>query len=118
MSWTTDSTEELPPGCKLTFRSAAVDSINNIIFRAVIPRWFYRLPSLVKVPYLSTRALQTRVAFDDLRTHMLDLVASVRADIMSGNRSEGLGGALLRDLAEANMNQDRDSNKLTDGKLL
>ena len=84
----------------------------------MIPRWFYRLPSLVKVPYLSARALQTQVAFDDLRTHMLNLVASVRADITSGNCSEAPGGALLRNLVEANMNQDGDSNKLTEGELL
>ena len=118
MSWTSDSTAELPPGCKLTFQSAVVDSVHNIIFRALIPQWFYRFSSLVKVPYLSSRALSTKLAFDDLRTHMLDLVASARADIASGKRAEASGAALLWNLVEANMNQDGNSEKLTEGELL
>ena len=117
VSWIADSTAEPPPGCKLTFRSAVMDSVNNVIFRALVPGWFYQFSSLIKVPYLSSRALLTQLAFDDLRTHMLDLVASARAEIMSGERSAS-GTALLRNLVEANMNQDGDSKKLTEGELL
>ena len=49
---------------------------------------------------------------------MLDLVASARAEITSGERSGDSGAALLRNLVEANMNQDGDSKKLTEGELL
>ena len=118
MSWTADSTAELPLGCKLPFQSAVTDSVNNVIFRALIPGWFYSVSSLIKVPYLSSRVLLTRLAFDDLRTHMLDLVASARADIMSGKRSGASGAALLRNLVEANTNQDGHSKNLTEGELL
>jgi hypothetical protein len=95
-----------------------MDSVNNVIFRALVPGWFYQFSSLIKVPYLSSRALLTQLAFDDLRTHMLDLVASARADITSGERSGASGAALLQNLVEANMNQDGDSKKLTEGELL
>jgi cytochrome P450 len=118
VSWTADSTAEPPPGCRLTFRSAVMDSVNNVIFRALVPGWFYQFSSLIKVPYLSSRALLTQLAFDDLRTHMLDLVASARADITSGERSGASGAALLQNLVEANMNQDGDAKKLTEGELL
>ena len=118
VSWTADSAAEPPPGCKLTFRSAVIDSVNNVIFRALVPGWFYQLSSLIKVPYLSSRALSTQLAFDDLRTHMLDLVASARAEITSGERSGASGAALLRNLVVANMNQDGDSKRLTEGELL
>lgn len=95
-----------------------MNSVDNIIFRALAPGWFYTFSSLIKVPYLSSRALLTQLAFDDLRTHMLDLVASARAEIMSGAPSGASGAALLRNLVEANMNQDGDSRRLTEGELL
>ncbi|KAG9309959.1 cytochrome P450 [Chiua virens] len=116
MSWNADTVEELPPGRKLTFRSAVLGSVENIIFRALTPGWFYQLSSLIKVPYLSERALFTRLAFDDLRSHMVDLVASARADIMSGGPAASRI-SLLRNLVEANMNQDGDSKRLTEGEL-
>ncbi|KAH0826709.1 cytochrome P450 [Lanmaoa asiatica] len=118
MSWTAESTTEPPPGCKLTFRSAVMGSVNNLIFRALAPGWFYQFSSLIKVPYLSSRALFTQLAFDDLRTHMVDLVASARAEITSGEHSGASGAALLRNLVEANMNQDGESEKLTEGEVL
>lgn len=118
MSWTAESTEELPPACKLTFQSAVISSVNNVIFRALAPGWFYHFASLIKVPHLSSRALLTQLAFDDLRLHMLDLVASARAEIMSGEPSGASGAALLRNLVEANMNQDGDSKMLTEGEVL
>ncbi|KAH0826717.1 cytochrome P450 [Lanmaoa asiatica] len=116
--WTAESTTEPPPGCKLTFLSAVTGTVNNLVFRALAPGWFYQFSSLIKVPYLSSRALFTQLAFDDLRTHMLDLVASARAEIASGEHPEASGAALLRNLVEANMNQDGDSEKLTEGEVL
>ncbi|KAG9309956.1 cytochrome P450 [Chiua virens] len=103
MSWNADAMEELPPALKLTFRAAVLG-------------WFYQLSSLIRVPYLSSRALFTRLAFDDLRSHMVDLVASARADIMSGGPAASRT-SLLRNLVEANMNQDGDSKRLTEGEL-
>ncbi|KAG8216942.1 cytochrome P450 [Butyriboletus roseoflavus] len=118
VSWTAEATAEPPPGCKLTFRSAVLTSVGNVIFRALVPKWFYQFSSLIKVPYLSSRALLTQLAFDDLRVHMLDLVASARAEIMSGERHGASGAALLRNLVEANMKQDGHSKRLTKGELL
>ncbi|KAH0826708.1 cytochrome P450 [Lanmaoa asiatica] len=118
VSWTADSTTEPPPGCKLTFLSAVMGSVNNLIFRALVPGWLYQFLLLIKVPYLSSRALFTRLAFDDLRIHMLDLVASARAEITSGEHSKASGAALLRNLVEANMNQAGDEEKLTEGEVL
>ncbi|KAG9309961.1 cytochrome P450 [Chiua virens] len=115
--WSTDSAEELGPGRKLTFRSALFGSVENVLFKALIPEWFYKLSSLVKVPYLSSRALFTRVAFDDIRAHMGDLVASARADIVSGKHIGDSRAALLRNLVEANMDQDVDLNRLTEEEL-
>ncbi|KAG9309955.1 cytochrome P450 [Chiua virens] len=117
MPWGTDSTEELPLGRQLTFRSAVLGSAENILFKALTPRWFYRLSSLVKVPYLSSRALFSRAAFDDLRSHMTDLVASARSDIVCGKHSGDSGATLLRNLVEANMNQDVGLKRLTEEEL-
>lgn len=118
VSWTSEATAEPPPGCKLTFQSAVLTSVKNVIFRALTPGWFYRFSSLIKVPYLSSRALLTQLAFDDLRIHLLDIVSSARAEIMSGERPGASGAALLRNLVEANLNQDGDSKKLTEGEVL
>lgn len=118
MSWTAESTAEPPPGCNLTLRSAVINCVHNVIFKALVPGWFYQLSSLIKVPYLSSRALLTQLAFDDLRIHMLDLVASARAEIMSGEPSGASGAALLRNIVEASMNQDGDSKMLTEGEVL
>ncbi|KAF8437972.1 cytochrome P450 [Boletus edulis BED1] len=118
VSWIADPMVAPPPGHKLTFRSAFMDSVHNVFFRILTPGWFYRLSSLITVPYLSSRALRTQLAFDELRTHMLDLVASARAETMSGDYEGKLGTALLRNLVEANMNQDGASKKLSEGELL
>ncbi|KAF8556841.1 cytochrome P450 [Imleria badia] len=118
LSWTDDPTAEPPPGCKLTFRSAFMDAVRNIIMRVLVPGWFYSFSSLIKVPCLSARALRPQLAYADSRTHMLDLVASARAEITSGKRSKASGTALLRNLVEANMGQDGSSNKLTEGEIL
>lgn len=96
-----------------------MDSVHNVIFRAFVPGWFYKLSTVIKVPYLSSRALRTQLGFDNLRGHMLDLVASARAAISSGESAPGTTGmALLRNLVEANMNEDGSSKKLTEGEIL
>ena len=95
-----------------------MDAAHNTVFRAVVPRWFYSFSSLIKVPYLSARALRSQLAFDDLRIHMLDLVASARAESTGGERSGASGRSLLRNLVEANMNKDGSSEKLTEGEIL
>ena len=108
----------MPPGCTLPFRSAVINSTNSILPRALIPEWLYPILSLINVPYLSSCAMMTRLAFDDLRTHMLDLVASARDDIATGKQSGDSGSALLRNIVEANMNQEGDSEGLTEGEVL
>ncbi|KAF8556843.1 cytochrome P450 [Imleria badia] len=118
VSWTADPTAKPPPGFKLTFRTAFMDAVHNVVFRAIVPGWFYQFSSLIKVPYLSSRALRSQLAYADLRTHMLDLVASARAETTGGECSGGSGRALLRNLVEANMNQDEASRKLTEGEIL
>ncbi|KIM91676.1 hypothetical protein PILCRDRAFT_58279, partial [Piloderma croceum F 1598] len=59
-------------------------------------------------------------AFADLRSHIVELVSHMRADVASGKKSEetGLKAALLRNLVEANMTQDDDYKSLTDDELL
>jgi cytochrome P450 len=119
VSWFDDPKAAPPPGFKLTFRSAFMDSVHNVIFRAFVPGWFYKLSTVIKVPYLSSRALRTQLGFDNLQGHMLDLVASARAAISSGESAPGTTGmALLRNLVEANMNEDGSSKKLTEGEIL
>ncbi|KIJ62164.1 hypothetical protein HYDPIDRAFT_182927 [Hydnomerulius pinastri MD-312] len=118
VSWTADLSVEPPPGCSLTFRSAVMNSVDNVIFRILTPNWFSTLSSFIKVPYLSSRVLLTQHSFEDLQRHMMDLVASARADIASGKPPSASDAALLRNLVEANMSQDGDYKRLTDGELL
>ena len=49
---------------------------------------------------------------------MLDLIASARDEITGGEVSGTSNKSLLRNLVEANMNQDGDSKKLSEGEIL
>ena len=118
VSWTNDPKAKPPPGYKLTFGSAFMDAVHNVIFRFLTPEWFYQFSSLIRVPYLSPRAQSTKLAFDQLRGHMLDLIASARDEITGGEVSGTSNKSLLRNLVEANMNQDGDSKKLSEGEIL
>ena len=94
-----------------------MDALHSTIFRAMLPGWFYSFSSLIKVPYLSARALHSQLAFDDLRIHMADLVASARAESIDGERSGASGRSLLRNLVKANTSKDGSSEKLTEGEI-
>ncbi|KAH7925420.1 cytochrome P450 [Leucogyrophana mollusca] len=118
VSWTADSSDEPPAGHRLTFRSAVMNSVENVIFYVLTPTWFNRLLSFVKVPYLSARAHITQQGFEELKSHMLDLVSSARAEVAEGKISGASDAALLRNLVEANMTQEGDYKRLTDGELL
>lgn len=64
---------------------------------------------------------ETKLAFEELRLHMLDVIASARDAITNGNGNvEGEAApALLRNLVEANIAQEGPSNRrLTDDELL
>ena len=95
-----------------------MDAVRNVIVRALAPGWFYQLSALIKVPYLSARVLRSQLAYNDLRTHMLDLVASAGVEITSGEHSKASGTSLLRNLVEANINEHGSSGKLTEGEII
>ncbi|KAH7912385.1 cytochrome P450 [Hygrophoropsis aurantiaca] len=119
VSWTADSFDEPPTGFKLTFRSAVMNSVENVIFYVLTPTWFSKLLSFVKIPYLSSRAHITQQGFEQLERHMLDLVSSARAEVAEGKTSGGVSdAALLKNLVGANMTQEGDYKRLTDGELL
>ncbi|KAH7887015.1 cytochrome P450 [Phlebopus sp. FC_14] len=118
VSWVTDSSAEPPSGCQLTFRSAVMTAVQNVLSRALIPSWFTTLSAFVKVPYVSSHALETQLAFEDLQRHMLEIVSSARSDVASNKPRGDSDAALLRNLVVANMSQDGDYKRLSDGELL
>ncbi|EGO03674.1 hypothetical protein SERLA73DRAFT_101917 [Serpula lacrymans var. lacrymans S7.3] len=117
VSWDDDSSDVPAPGYALTFRSAMIAAVENVMFRMLPPDWFTSFSSVVKVPYLSARILQARQAFDELGSYMLELVSSARASVTEG-RSSASRAALLHNLVEANMSPEGDSKCLSDSEVL
>lgn len=122
MSWASDSDSSPPPGHALSFRSAVTSTTDNIFVKILAPSWLINLSAYIRVPYLSQRLKETEIAFEELRSHLIELISYMRADVADGKKSSasGLNAALLRNLVEANMGQDGDTGhkQLTDEELL
>jgi len=109
------------------------DAFRYSAARAVIPDWLFSLTNRVYVPILSPYLRKTIKAYNDLEDIAMEAVSRMRAEIldekMNSNRdadrkASSKGGALLRNLVEANIDIDeekRDANdkhSLTDKELL
>ena len=77
------------------------------------------LETLIKshVPFLSPLFQGIAVAFEDLKSHMLDMVSEARAWAITGGSGRS-NAALLRNLVEANLKQEGDTKGLSDEELL
>jgi hypothetical protein len=120
VSWASDTFSPPPTGHALTFRGSVISTLDNIYTKILTPTWLISLSSVLPVPYISRKLRETETAFAELRSHIVELVNHMRADVASGGKSEetGLKAALLRNLVEANMMQDDDYKSLTDDELL
>ncbi|EGO03712.1 hypothetical protein SERLA73DRAFT_175316 [Serpula lacrymans var. lacrymans S7.3] len=117
VSWDDDSSVAPAAGYALTFRSAVITAVENVLFRILTPEWFSTLSSVVTVPYLSARIQETGQAFEELGRHMLELVSSARASVVE-EKSATSGAALLNNLVKANMSPEGGSKCLSDSELL
>lgn len=97
-----------------------VSVFDNLLVKALTPKWLISFTSYVKVPYLSRHLEDTERAFKEMRDYITELVSHMRAEIVDGTKSadSGFRGALLRNLTEANMSQEMANNGLTDDELL
>lgn len=103
------STSELMP-----FHTALALTIEKLFVKVLTPTFAYALP--FRLPWLSDELDTSRIAFDSLKRHMLDLVASAR----NGEKGEA---DLLRRLVRANdaaqaRGETAEKGTLTDGELL
>ncbi|KAK7451782.1 hypothetical protein VKT23_012461 [Stygiomarasmius scandens] len=109
------------------------DAFRYSAARAVIPDWLFSLTNRVYVPILSPYLRKTIKVYDDLEDIAMGAVSRMRAEIldekMNSNRdadrkASSKGGALLRNLVEANIDIDEekrdasDRHSLTDKELL
>ncbi|KAK7436056.1 hypothetical protein VKT23_019359 [Stygiomarasmius scandens] len=101
------------------------DTFHYSAARAIIPEWLFSLTNRVYIPFISSYLRKTLKAYDDLETISMHAVSRTRADLLEGSgKKTPQGGALLRNLVEANMNIDEenrsenDKRSLTDRELL
>lgn len=104
------STSELMP-----FHTALALTIEKLFVKVLTPTFAYALP--FRLPWLSDELDTSRFAFDSLKRHMLDLVASAR------NGEKGEANLLRRlvqanDAAQARGGETAEKGTLTDGELL
>ncbi|THU83318.1 cytochrome P450, partial [Dendrothele bispora CBS 962.96] len=93
--------------------------------RAIIPDWMFSLTNQVYIPFISPYLRKMLKAYNDLEAISMKAVSRMRADLLqdSGQKAPE-GGALLRNLVQANENVDEgnrsENNKrsLTDRELL
>ncbi|KAJ6564019.1 cytochrome P450 [Mycena capillaripes] len=118
-SWAEDLSAAAPPGHRIAFSPAVITAMDNLIAKVLTPNWAYAFSRRVHIPYLSSVLKETHESFDALRLHMLDLVSEARLWV-SGGKTVSMDAALLRNLVEANMDQEsrNDRRKLTDEELL
>ncbi|GLB42347.1 putative cytochrome p450 [Lyophyllum shimeji] len=114
-----DLNTEPPPGHKLAFRPAVTSAVHHVITKAITPTWLYNLSDRVYIPFITPILNEARLSFDALALHMHEVIAMARAWI-AGGKTTAMDAALLRNLVEANMNDDdHDRGKhLTDDEVL
>lgn len=123
VSWADDSSAAPPPGHRLAFRVAVITAMDSLIAKVLTPEWAYYAfsPRRVRIPYLSAVLAETRESFDALRLHMLDLISQARGWV-AGGKATSMDAALLRNLVEANMDQEDGDvvgqRRLTDEEVL
>jgi hypothetical protein len=115
-SWTEDF-KDVPSGCQYSFPSALSLALDRLLVHIITPKWCYYAFEKIHFPYLSSYLRSATQAFDDLKFHILDMVATARAWV-SGGKVLHVEAALLRNLVEANMAQEGDVKVLTDDQLI
>lgn len=115
---------------RLPFRDAVLSTTHNIFVKFLSPTWLVVLLHRYKglrIPYLTDRIRETERGYGDLRKHIIEIVSWMRAGVVDSDvqqqagekGKELLGGALLRGLVEANMQESGGNGKgLTDDELL
>jgi hypothetical protein len=98
-------------------RSALHMTLDGLIARNLIPKWFRKLSQKIYIPFFSMYLGKIELAIHELRLHSLELVSAAR-EWVGGEKASNIDAALLRNLVEANMAQDGDSRRLTEGELL
>ena len=110
-----ESTEIAKNSGVMPFHTALALTIEKLFVKVLTPTFAYALP--FRIPWLSAELDTARIAFDSLKAHMLELVASAR----DGEKGEA---NLLRRLVQANDaaqalgGEAAEKGTLTDGELL
>jgi hypothetical protein len=100
----------------MSFSKAIKTAIHSLVLKAYIPPCVYTLSKRIYIPWLTTALKNTTIAFESLRTHMLEIVSDARAAGTAGpkartpyptsqetTRSKNVKSGLLANLVEANM---------------
>jgi hypothetical protein len=98
-------------------RSALHITLDGLIVRVLIPKWIQKFSQRIHTPFLSAYLGKVELAIHELKLHFLELVSAAREWVV-GEKASNIDAALVRNLVEANMAQDGDSRRLTEGELL
>jgi hypothetical protein len=117
--WIEDSTPQSSSEKTISYGSAVLAAMDNLIPQVLIPHWLAALVKHVHIPYVGPFVNETRESFETLRHHMYDLITATRT-WASGDKTAAMDAALVRNLVEANLAQEDDDlqKRLTDEELL
>jgi hypothetical protein len=109
--------EAPPPGYRLSMPSALHITLDGLLARTLVPKWFKKLSQTIYIPFFSAYLERVDLAIHELKLHFLELVSAAREWVV-GDKTSKIDAALVRNLVEANMTQEGDSRGLTEGELL
>jgi len=121
----------------MSFAKAIKTAIHSLFLKAYIPPCVFTLFQMIHIPWLTPALNNTTMAFESLRSHMLEVVSDARAARTSGakagtayptsqgtTRPKEIKSGLLANLVEANTGYEDDNvagekrRTLTDDELL
>jgi len=115
MPWK-EGPQDIPLGHKMSFTEAMNTAMHDIYVKVLTPSSLFKIAAAVPIPIVSRRLNTTTLAYKELGSYMLEIVASARSSLVDGSVEED--AALLRALVRANMDEDSNSRRLTDDELL
>jgi cytochrome P450 len=115
ISWK-DSPQEVPDGHNVSFTKAVSAAMRDLYVKMMVPTNVFKFAERVHIPGISPRLNNATIAFDELRSYLLEIISDARNSLIEG---KGAGdAALLRALVQANMDEEISSRQLSDDELL
>jgi hypothetical protein len=115
----TFSSEPTPgSGHALSFHASLARAVDSCLFKFLCPPAVATFCRYVPVPWMSRHARETARVFEELKSHLLEMISEARESVVVEGAPVIAKSALLRNLVEANIDGDGGSKRLTDEELL